>query len=143
MNRIRTSLFTLAAAATLFFTGCKDDNGDASSPLVGTWTLVKTDISGCTNGGNGTSTFTCDDANCLTITMKADNSYQMKTLVNGGVTNDNGTYLLMGDNLEVCRSNGTVCSNGDFALNTATKSFTLTEVDGATGCTRVTTYKKV
>lgn len=143
MNKTK-ALFAVVTMATLFFTACKDDDGGTTgSPLVGTWTLVQTSISGCTSGGNGTTNFSCTDANCLTITMRSDNSYQMKTIVNGSVTTDNGTYLLMGDNLEVCRQNGTVCSNGDFALNNSTKTFTLTQIDGATGCVTVNTYKKI
>lgn len=143
MNKMKTSLFSLAVAATLLLVGCKDDDGTTTDPLVGTWTLIKVDVSGCTDGGNGSTNFSCTDANCLTISMKADNSYTMKTLVNGGVTNDNGTWLKMGDNMEICRQNGTVCANGDFALNSTAKTFTLTYVDGASGCTTVNTYKKL
>ena len=135
----RKQMFYGIAMSLLFLMSCEKDDNE-SKTIVGEWYISSQTISGCTEGGNAQFDFMCTEDNCLKIALGSGSSYDYYSLINGKLTQDHGTYLIMEDYIEVCRQNGTVCNNYELTFTPGSDVFTTKDTDGATGCVTLTTY---
>jgi hypothetical protein len=127
-----------------FLANCKDDEPQISTnPLVGTWVMESIAYSGCNDPEeNGSIQTTCTSVNCSKIVMTSEGVFKVVLVLNSTPAEDAGTYLVMGDVIEICVLGGTECSNMSYKLLDNNSRLKFTETDGDTGCTSVVIYKK-
>jgi len=132
------SLITLLA-------NCKDDELPVSSnPLVGTWVMESIAISGCNDPEeDGSVSAICTTSTCSKIIMTREGAFTVSIILNNTPNEDTGTYLVMNDVIEICVQGGISCSNVVYELFDDNKRLKFTDVDGASGCTTETVYKKL
>lgn len=137
-------IIILAIAVAAAAISCKDEEVKKNDAMIGTWQLTHVNTVGCTDGeGNGDYAFGCTADYCEKLIITTANSVKKEVTLLGNPSSDSGTYLIMGDNIEICMQQGTSCANGDYAMNTDKTVFTVKYTDGATGCISTYTYTKL
>jgi len=143
-------LFYALFACAILFIACKKDDEDSGSSanIVGTWDIVSTVASNCTdstqNGTTDFSLFACTDTNadnCLEISFefKDDGTLDNTTVlvIDGMESSDTatGTYTVTGDEVEICFP---VCITGTVSGG----QMTFTGNDPDSGCDTDTILEK-
>ena len=124
---------------------CNNDKDPvAVNPLVGTWVMERIEITGCTdNDENGEYTLGCTADNCSKVTVAANNAFISTITLLGVTETDTGTYLIMGNDVEICANGGTECSTSEFILLENNQKVRFTEVHGSSGCITKAWYKRI
>ena len=134
---------TLAASIIVMLLAISCNKKEEQPGMVGDWYISNITKTGCTTGGaNGSTDFGCDDTYCFMITLDADGAFGSSQTINGTSQDDTGSYLIMGDTIEICTQGATSCANYELAYERGADTFTTTTTDGSTGCVTVTTYTR-
>lgn len=143
MKSILTSIAVIFSVVVLT-SSCNDDKESSpSNPIVGTWVLETITMSGCDDDDeNGNFSLGCTATTCSKVTTTKDGKFSSSTTLGGITVNDNGTYAVSGNSLEICVDNGTDCSTTQFQLSNSNNNLTMKETDEETGCLTTAVYKR-
>lgn len=122
-----------------FLAGC--DKDDDKPSIVGTYTLIQENTSGCIDpADNGNKTKTCTTANCETLTISSDGTFSVTELDNGITTSYGGTYLLTGNQITFSFMIGGVADTDLATFQLSGSQLILTFEQETDGCIDVDTY---
>ncbi|MFY0687523.1 MAG: hypothetical protein JXQ90_10185 [Cyclobacteriaceae bacterium] len=89
-------LSLLSIILLTIISACKnDDELEVDNALKQTWVATYFSKSGCDNENNNfEEDKVCDDENCLKLTLKADNTYERKEVINGVSRIETGDWII-------------------------------------------------
>ena len=120
----RVGLLAICVLMAFCISACGGDEGGIDTNLFGEWTKVRTVLRDCGNpSDNNSTTETCNDQICETLTMTDDLRYEMSVLTRGQAEIERGQIQVGETQIRFLPDNSTAVNIFSYTLSGST--FTL------------------